>query len=154
MGTKLTRGYSFATNEQLTAAKLHQLVDDAIIQAGAVGTTELAASAVSTAKLANDAVDGTKIADDAVDSEHIAAGAIDFEHFSAGARPINTPFEPASSTLAGRQGLVPTPSAGEQERFLRADGEWANIQSLIDAAATTAVAAEASIAYYKHQNFT
>lgn len=33
----------------------------------------------------------------------------------------------ATATEAGRSGLVPTPQAGDQEKFLRGDGEWIKI---------------------------
>jgi hypothetical protein len=158
MGTKITKGYSFGPSGQVTAALLHQMVDDATIQAGAIGTTELATGAVATgniaaqavtnAKLGADAVDGDKIADDAVDSEHIAAGAIDLEHFSPSSRPVTYDFGPASQSAQGYAGLVPAPLAGAQEKFLRADG-WQPITEPINAA----VAVAPGIAFSNHLHF-
>ena len=48
----LTKGKTFTDNEQVTAAKLHQLVDDATIDAGAIDATALASGAVTNAKIA------------------------------------------------------------------------------------------------------
>lgn len=47
----LTRGHSFVAGDVVTAAKLHELVENATINAGMVGTAELADGAVTTAKL-------------------------------------------------------------------------------------------------------
>lgn len=38
-------------------------------------------------------------------------------------------FSGASSTVAGAKGLVPAPGAGEQDKFLRADGAWTAVAS-------------------------
>ena len=51
-----------------------QLIQTYDVEAGSIGTTELAA----------DAVTGAKIADDAIDSEHLAADSIDTEHYAPG----------------------------------------------------------------------
>lgn len=36
-------------------------------------------------------------------------------------------FSGASSTVDGAKGLVPTPKAGEQDKFLGADGTWKTV---------------------------
>lgn len=58
---------------------------DTSLQAGDVGTTELANNAVTTDKINADAVNGDKIADDSIDSEHYVDGSIDSVHLSANA---------------------------------------------------------------------
>lgn len=58
---------------------------DTSLQAGDVGTTELADNAVTTDKINADAVNGDKIADDSIDSEHYVDGSIDSVHLSANA---------------------------------------------------------------------
>lgn len=35
----------------------------------------------------------------------------------------------ATSSAAGKAGLVPAPSAGDTERYLRADGTWVNLRA-------------------------
>lgn len=47
----LNRGESFANGEQVTAARLNKMQDDATVKAGAIGTTHLADGAVTPAKL-------------------------------------------------------------------------------------------------------
>lgn len=39
-----------------------------------------------------------------------------------------TPFTGASSSANGTQGIVPRPMAGDQEKYLRGDGTWAEVQ--------------------------
>jgi len=58
---------------------------DTSLQAGDVGTTELADNAVTTDKINADAVNGDKIADDSIDSEHYVDGSIDTVHLAADA---------------------------------------------------------------------
>jgi len=58
---------------------------DTSLQAGDVGTTELANNAVTTDKINADAVNGDKIADDSIDSEHYVDGSIDTVHLAADA---------------------------------------------------------------------
>lgn len=36
----------------------------------------------------------------------------------------NETFTGATSSTAGEMGMVPAPTAGDQEKFLRADGTW------------------------------
>lgn len=38
-------------------------------------------------------------------------------------------FTGASASAAGLSGLVPAPQAGDNEKFLRGDGQWVNISS-------------------------
>lgn len=35
----------------------------------------------------------------------------------------------ATSSAAGAEGNVPTPAAGDQEKFLRGDGTWAEVNA-------------------------
>jgi len=51
----ISKGKTFTANEQVTNAKLHQLVDDATIDAGAVGSSQLASGAVTNAKVSDTA---------------------------------------------------------------------------------------------------
>lgn len=155
----LTRGHTYAVNDTVNNTNIHALVDDATINAsavttaklntGAVSADKLASDAVTTVKIAADAVTGAKIADDVIDSEHIVAGAIDLEHLSSAARPVTTTFGPASAHTTGSVGLVPAPSAGEQNEFLRGDGEWSSITATVDAS----VNALPAIAFHNHQSF-
>lgn len=41
-----------------------------------------------------------------------------------------TPFTGATATTAGEKGLVPAPAAGEQDKFLKGDGAWADVDAL------------------------
>ena len=76
MGTYLTKGETFATGNTVTAAKLNNLVDNATVTAGSIGSTELATNAVTADKIStaspqpvttgtirNNAVDNTKLED-------------------------------------------------------------------------------------------
>ena len=76
MGTYLTKGETFATGNTVTAAKLNNLVDNATVTAGSIGSTELANAAVTADKIStaspqpvttgtirNNAVDNTKLED-------------------------------------------------------------------------------------------
>jgi len=56
---------------------------DTSLQAGDVGTTELANNAVTTDKINADAVNGDKIADNSIDSDHYVNGSIDRVHLAA-----------------------------------------------------------------------
>jgi hypothetical protein len=51
MGTYLTKGETFATGNTVTAAKLNNLVDNATVTAGSIGSTELANAAVTADKI-------------------------------------------------------------------------------------------------------
>tara|TARA_R100000655_G_scaffold43840_1_gene80397 strand:+ start:269 stop:1285 length:1017 start_codon:yes stop_codon:yes gene_type:complete len=51
MGTYLTKGETFATGNTVTAAKLNNLVDNATVTAGSIGSTELATNAVTADKI-------------------------------------------------------------------------------------------------------
>lgn len=44
---------------------------------------------------------------------------------TGGTKVITTPMTGASSSVAGATGLVPAPSAGDQDKFLKANGTWA-----------------------------
>jgi hypothetical protein len=159
MGADIQRGHTYSNGDTVNETNLHALVDDATIKSGAVTNDKLGAlsvsagklqsDAVETAKIAADAVTGDKIADDAVDSEHIAAGAIDLEHLSDAVRPTNYDFAPATPYAAGTKGLVPAPSAGEQNALLRGDGTWQDAT----VEATAAVTASPIIAFHNHLQF-
>ncbi len=51
MGTYLTKGETFATGNTVTASKLNNLVDNATVTAGSIGSTELANAAVTADKI-------------------------------------------------------------------------------------------------------
>ncbi len=105
----LSKGTTYAEDDQLTATNLNALVDSATFDTpadattitltgggllkivdGGVNTTQLADSGVSTAKIADtavttaklaaDCVTAAKIGDDVINSEHYAAGSVDAEH--------------------------------------------------------------------------
>lgn len=76
MGTYLTKGTTFTTGDSVTAASLNNLVDNATVTAGSIGSTELATNAVTADKIStaspqpvttgtirNNAVDNTKLED-------------------------------------------------------------------------------------------
>ena len=42
---------------------------------------------------------------------------------------INPEMQGATSSAAGSEGMVPAPSAGDEGKFLKADGTWANIEA-------------------------
>jgi hypothetical protein len=80
----LTHGYSFSTNEQVTAAKLHALVDAATVSAisasdfsdGAVSNLKLAANAVTTDKILDGTITVSDILSRTLTSGSIATNAI------------------------------------------------------------------------------
>lgn len=51
MGTYLTKGSTFTTGDTVTAANLNNLVDNATVTAGSIGSTELGANAVTNGKI-------------------------------------------------------------------------------------------------------
>jgi hypothetical protein len=76
MGTYLTKGTTFKTGDSVTAASLNNLVDNATVTAGSIGSTQLATNAVTADKIStaspqpvttgtirNNAVDNTKLED-------------------------------------------------------------------------------------------
>jgi hypothetical protein len=81
----ITKGYTFTNGETVTPEKLNDLVDDATIDAEAVGTTELAAGAVTAAKIGAGAVETAGIAAGAVTAAKIGAGAVETAGIAAGA---------------------------------------------------------------------
>ena len=66
MGTYLTKGTTFTTGDTVTAANLNNLVDNATVTAGSIGSTELGA----------DSVTNGKIIDSATGSEPVTTGTI------------------------------------------------------------------------------
>src|SRR6056297_2814291 len=70
----ITKGYTFNDNEQVTATKLNNLVDDATINTGAVGSDELAVDAVTTDKVQDGAITRDKLAEDAMGVKSIQKG--------------------------------------------------------------------------------
>lgn len=66
----ITPGYTFATNEQVTAAKLGTLVSGATISA--IGTSDLADGSITTLKLGANSVTGAKIVDGTIESGDIS----------------------------------------------------------------------------------
>ena len=62
----ITKGYTFNDNEQVTADKLNNLVDNATINTGAVGSDDLAVDAVTTDKVQDGAITRDKLAEDAM----------------------------------------------------------------------------------------
>jgi len=51
MGTYLTKGTTFTTGDTVTAASLNNLVDNATVTAGSIGSTQLGANAVTNGKI-------------------------------------------------------------------------------------------------------
>ena len=51
MGTFLTKGTTFTTGDTVTAANLNNLVDNATVTAGSIGSTELGANSVTADKI-------------------------------------------------------------------------------------------------------
>jgi len=72
----ITKGYTFNDNEQVTADKLNNLVDNATINTGAVGSDDLAVDAVTASKIANDAVTTDKVQDGAITRDKLAEDAM------------------------------------------------------------------------------
>lgn len=80
----ITKGYTFSTNEQVTAAKLHTLVDSATVSAitgsditdGSIVAVDLGASSVITAKIQDGAVTAGKLGALAVETAKIATNAV------------------------------------------------------------------------------
>ena len=66
MGTYLTKGTTFTTGDTVTAGALNNLVDNATVTAGSIGSAELAANSV---------VNG-KIIDSATGAEPVTTGTI------------------------------------------------------------------------------
>ena len=76
MGTYLTKGETFATGNTVTAAKLNNLVDNATVTAGSIGSTELATNAVTADKISTaspEPVTTSTIRDNAVSNAKLAA---------------------------------------------------------------------------------
>lgn len=76
MGTYLTKGETFATGNTVTAAKLNNLVDNATVTAGSIGSTELANAAVTADKISTvspEPVTTGTIRDNAVSNAKLAA---------------------------------------------------------------------------------
>ena len=57
---------------------------------------------------------------------------------TGGKKIIADPFTGATSSAAGSKGYVPAPSAGDQTKFLRADGTWGNVDGASDMIGATA----------------
>ena len=76
MGTYLTKGETFATGNTVTASKLNNLVDNATVTAGSIGSTELANAAVTADKISTvspQPVTTGTIRDNAVSNAKLAA---------------------------------------------------------------------------------
>jgi hypothetical protein len=76
MGTYLTKGETFATGNTVTASKLNNLVDNATVTAGSIGSTELANAAVTADKISTaspEPVTTSTIRDNAVSNAKLAA---------------------------------------------------------------------------------
>lgn len=80
----VTKGYTFSTNEQVTATKLHTLVDSATVSSitgaditdGSVAAVDLGANSVITAKIQDGAVTAGKLGALAVETAKIATNAV------------------------------------------------------------------------------
>ena len=71
MGTFLTKGTTFTTGDTVTAANLNNLVDNATVTAGSIGSTELGANSVTADKISTSApqpVTTSTIRDNAIDN--------------------------------------------------------------------------------------
>ena len=85
----ITKGYTFNDNEQVTTDKLNNLVDDATINTGAVGSDELAVDAVTASKIANDAVTTDKVQDGAITRDKLAEDAMGVKSIQKGRTNAN-----------------------------------------------------------------
>lgn len=91
-----------------------------------------------TSDLTNDGADGTSTY---VETAEIAPSTLVVEYSSGYTQyynPLdgnntyiaitNNAFSGASASIGGRAGLVPAPSAGDQDKYLKGDGTWATVQ--------------------------
>lgn len=67
-----------------------------------------------------------------------------------GPRPARSAFQPASAYAGGEQGLVPRPAVGQQNFYLRGDGNWADVVATVQTAIASSVT---QLEIYKQQNF-
>ena len=86
----ITKGYTFNDNEQVTADKLNNLVDNATINTGAVGSDDLAVDAVTASKIANDAVTTDKVQDGAITRDKLAEDAMGVKSIQKGVEAANS----------------------------------------------------------------
>lgn len=66
--------------------------------------------------------------------------------------PSYSDFTGATSSTAGAHGLVPAPAAGDEDKYLKADGTWATVQS--GGATTTFYWDDSGGAMYKDNDYT
>lgn len=68
-----------------------------------------------------------------------------------GPRPFRSSFQGATAYAGGTLGLVPGPAVGQQNLYLKADGNWAD--AVADAAAALNALVSSSTEVFKQQNF-
>ena len=71
------------------------------------------------------------IADGTVQRKEIGASAENIDVDGVSLNEILRDFNGAGATVAGTTGLVPAPLPGDQDKFLKANGSWADIQEKI-----------------------
>lgn len=62
---------------------------------------------------------------------------------------MNEDFEGATESTAGTKGMVPTPAAGDNAKFLRGDGTWAAQNSNVFVVSATAPSDPTGIMWIK-----
>ena len=112
--TAATAATSAAESTAADAATATQAADDA--------TASKTAAATSASNAATSETNAAASATAAASSESNAAASA-----AAAQAAIATDMTGATASAAGAHGLVPAPSAGDNSKFLRGDGTWANV---------------------------
>lgn len=119
--TAATMATSAAESTAADAATATQAADDAAESQTAATTSETNAAASATAA-AGSATDAAGSADAAAQSATDAAASA-----QQAAQQAATDMTGATASADGSHGLVPRPLAGDETKFLRGDGAWANV---------------------------
>ena len=141
MAASITKGYSFGATEEVTAAKLHALVDSATISN--IATSEIADSQITAAKLATNAVETAKIKDDNVTTAKIADDNVTFAKLDddgdyglfAGDWSFNEIAlveDDAPSTAADEGKIYTKDTGGQPELFFREESDGDEVQLTSD----------------------
>ncbi len=125
----LTKGYTFATNELVTAAKLHSLVDSATIAGivsaditdGTIANGDLGANSVTTDKILDATITGADLSNRTITATQIATNAItgielstniDFRSGTYTFTNANVSVNFTNSTLGFSAGQIPVSALG------------------------------------------